>query len=97
MDSSALYVPNLDRVLVVDSSLNRLLLVSGTGQVEKLENAAARRAALPALLAPAGGGFFLKLVDPGLLELDGSLNLVSEHAGSNAANGASREAASSSA
>jgi hypothetical protein len=76
--SSAVYVPSLDRLLVVDSSLNRLLLVSGTGQVAKLENEAARRAALPALLAPTGSGFLLKVLDPGLLELDGSLNVVSE-------------------
>jgi hypothetical protein len=78
--SSAVYVPGRDRVLTIDSSRNKLLLISSTGQVSKLENDTADRADLPALLAPTANGFLLKLVKSELLVLDSDLNLKSEEA-----------------
>jgi hypothetical protein len=74
--SSAAYVPALHRILLVDSSLNRLLLVSPNGEAAKVEGVLAERAALPALIAPTAGGFLLKLIGPTILSLDPALKLL---------------------
>lgn len=76
--SSAVFVPALQKILLVDPLLNRLLLVSPSGQTTRLDNPATERAALPALLAPLADGFLLKPVGPTLFFLDKALNLVSE-------------------
>lgn len=76
--SSAAFVPALQKILVVDSSLNRLLLVSPDGETTKISGTLADRAKLPALVVPAEDGFLLKLVEPTLLVLDNDLKLREE-------------------
>jgi hypothetical protein len=74
--SSATYVPALHKVLVVDSAMNRLLLVGEDGQVTSLADPeVAKRAKLPSLVAPTPEGFALKLVDPEILTFDTELRL----------------------
>jgi hypothetical protein len=77
--ASAAYVPALQKILVVDSALSRLLLVSPDGRTEPMGGVLAERATLPALVTPSEDGFLLlRLKEPSLLKLDEGLNLRPE-------------------
>lgn len=74
--SSAVYVPSLKKILVVDAALNRVVLVDRDGRVTALADPeVAKHAKLPGLAAATPEGFVLKLVTPEILQLDTGLHL----------------------
>jgi hypothetical protein len=73
--SSAVFVPTLDKVLLVDPTANALLVVSKAGETATLDKPVTARADQPALLVRTDDGFLLKLVGSTLLSLDRDLNL----------------------
>jgi hypothetical protein len=77
--SSAVFVPSLQRILVVDSALNRLLLFTESGQGTVITNPEVSQAAkLPALIAATENGFVLKLVGRDVVTFGPDLRLAAQ-------------------
>jgi hypothetical protein len=74
--SSAVYVPSLSKILVIDSALNRVLLVDRDGKVTALgDPAVEKHASLPGFVAATPQGFVLELITPDILQFDKGLHL----------------------
>ncbi len=76
--SSATYVPELNRLLLLNTAKGQVLRVNpATGQTAP-DEALASRVNEPAMIAPFGSGFLLKQVGPTGITLDGQLNIQRE-------------------
>lgn len=77
--SSAVFVPSLQRILVVDSALNRLLLFTEGGQGTVIpDREIAQAAKLPSLVAATANGFVLKLVGRDVVTFGPDLRLAAQ-------------------